>query len=36
LPQILNGDQFKVLGQYEKELAKIMQFGKGIAAYLGK
>jgi hypothetical protein len=36
LPQILKGDQFKVLGQYESELAKIKQFGKGIWAYLAR
>ena len=36
LAQTLNGDQFKVLGQYESELAKIKQFGKQIRRYLSQ
>jgi polysaccharide pyruvyl transferase WcaK-like protein len=36
LPQVLKGEKYKVLGQYESELAKIKQFGKGIAAYLAR
>ena len=36
LAQTLNGDQFKVLGQYESELAKIKQFGEQIRRYLSQ
>jgi len=36
LEQTLNGDQFKVLGQYESELAKIKQFGEQIRRYLSQ
>ncbi len=36
LAQTLNGDQFKVLGQYESELAKIKQFGERIRRYLSQ
>ena len=36
LAQTLNGDQFKVLGQYESELAKIKQFGQEIKRYLSR
>jgi len=36
LAQTLNGDQFKLLGQYESELAKIKQFGEQIRRYLSQ
>ncbi len=36
LAQTLNDDQFKVLGQYESELAKIKQFGERIRRYLSQ
>jgi hypothetical protein len=36
LAQTLKGDQFKVIGQYESELAKIKQFGQQIKAYLSR
>ena len=36
LVQTLKGDQFKVIGQYESELAKIKQFGQQIKAYLSR
>ena len=36
LAQTLNSDQFKVLGQYESELAKVKQFGEQIRRYLSQ
>jgi polysaccharide pyruvyl transferase WcaK-like protein len=36
LAQTLKGDHFKVIGQYESELAKIKQFGQQIKAYLSR
>jgi hypothetical protein len=36
LAQTLKGDQFKVLGEYESELAKIKQFGEQIRRYLSQ